>query len=171
MSASDNLSNELFFTAHRGLSHDRVEGSNLGMHWSADKGVAEHFSKNTDRWNDESKPRTMITARIPMSSVETDTFKLMLNNVTDFSGKKYEHEQEIPVRKGAPVFVESISRPGTRAKDLADETYFKYVDNLVEGKNDEAKQLSAKVLQRGEQAKKRNRRITKRFNPPKEMQA
>ena len=170
MSASDNLSQELFFTAHRGLYSDKPVGSNLGMHWSADKGIAEHFSSGLGN----NPVETVITAKIPISSVETDTDRLVKKGVLGRTIRNaYVHEQEIPVKSGAPVLVESISRRGSVSRNKARAVNEKFQNKIEEGtmERGEALALNAESAKHYTRATKRNRRITKRFNPPKEMQA
>ena len=170
MSASDNLSNELFFTAHRGLYSDKPVGNNLGMHWSADKGIAEHFSRGLG-----TKPvETVITAKVPMSSVETDTNTLVNKSVLGRTiPNAYAHEQEVPVKSGASVFVESISRRGNVSRKKGDAANEKFLNKIEEGgmENSKAWDMHAESRKHYDRAEKRSRRITTRFNPPKEMQA
>lgn len=101
MAAQDNLSQELFFTAHRGIAHEDPktmnQKSNVGMHWSADKSIAEDFAvdNNTPGYT---KPY-VFHAEIPMSSVETNTDTLDYHSVGgDFSGEK-----EVPVGEGKKI--------------------------------------------------------------------
>lgn len=122
MAAQDNLSQELFFTAHRGLTQAPAKGKGLGVHWSADKDVAEAFAGAE---NPEELPNTVVTARIPMSSVETDTKTLTKNAVLNKKGKKIgPTEEEVPVKKGAPIHVEKIV--STRVRDADDRYVYSY---------------------------------------------
>jgi hypothetical protein len=78
MAAEDNLSHELFFEAHRGLrlrslgNNFTVDKENLGTHWSADEGVARDFAGI----NFQPESGQVYHARVPMSSVDTDTDSL-----------------------------------------------------------------------------------------------
>ena len=113
-----NLSNELFFEAHRGLKQSPDKKYGLGMHWSVDEGVARQFSgggkkHDPNAWSpsDSSQPHTVIHAKVPISSVETDRKVMGQRGVFDpnsssaqFRGLA-EHEKEISVRPGAPVLV------------------------------------------------------------------
>lgn len=164
MSASDNLSQELFFTAHRGLDVHPVKGLGLGTHWSARKEVAEEFALPRDMHSGDGQyyptghpPQTVITAKIPMSSVETDTKKLIERQVLDREAKvDFPEEDEIPVKPGATVHVESIKMDSPRTITAK---------KAREAKTDEEAWKHERRLD------KRNRTRTKRFNPPKEMQA
>lgn len=163
MSASDNLSSELFFTAHRGLDVHPVKGAGLGTHWSASKDVAEEFALPRDIRSDGlyhptgHPPQTVITARIPMSSVETDTKTLVDKKVLNREAKvDYPEEDEIPVKAGAPIHVESIKMDSPRT--------------VIANKARNAK-TDEEAWKNDYRLDKRNRTRTKRFNPPKEMQA
>ena len=106
MSAQDNLSHQLFHNAFRGIkihsgNNFKVREDELGMHWSTNKSIAEHFG------NIASTPTLtrVYSAKIPMGSVETNTPRLKERQVTSFS-----HEQEIPVKEGAPVLVTGVTK-------------------------------------------------------------
>jgi hypothetical protein len=118
-----NLSNELFFEAHRGLKQSPRKDTGLGMHWSTDEGVARQFSgggktHNPNEWyrSDQRQPHTVIHAQVPMSSVETDRKVMSQHGVFDrnssnpqFRGMA-EGEKEVSVRPGAPVMVTGITK-------------------------------------------------------------
>jgi hypothetical protein len=94
------LSNELFFKAHRGLTKVTKPTGALGSHWSHSAGTASDFMTRGS-----TRPRgVIISARIPMSSVETNT-----ERIKDVRGGEY-NEQEITTKKNAPVYVESMTR-------------------------------------------------------------
>ena len=164
MSASDNLSNELFFDVYRGMDTHPAEGHGLGAHWTTDEHIAKEFATP---WSHSTPggpeghpvggPQTIIKAKVPISSVETDTSQLVKQKTLNPAGKsEYDYENEVPVKKGAKVLVESISTPG-RSKYLK--------EKASKAKTDfEAWDVEHKMM-------KRSRRINKRFNPPKEMQA
>jgi hypothetical protein len=110
MSAQDNLSQELFFDAHRGLSNTTGKKirPGLGMHWSADPVMATYFAENTGGPDGEltDKPGVILHARIPISSVETHTQTLINRQVGEHSEyADHSDEEEIPVKLGAPVHV------------------------------------------------------------------
>lgn len=95
-----NLSNELFFEAHRGLTKVGKPTGALGSHWSASRGTADDFmSRGSTR-----PTGVIISAKIPMSSVETATERL-----TDVRRGNY-NEQEITTKKNSPVLVTSMTR-------------------------------------------------------------
>ena len=95
-----NLSNELFFQAHRGLTKVTKPKGALGSHWSASRGTADDFmSRGSTR-----PTGVIISAKIPMSSVETST-----NRIKDVRRGEY-GEQEITTKKNAPVFVQSMTK-------------------------------------------------------------
>jgi hypothetical protein len=100
MSASDNLSQELFFTVHRGLPAEKErlnQTRHVGMHWSANDIIAEDFAVDNNEPG-RTKPY-VIHAKVPISSVETDSDTLYNRSVGgDFSG-----EQEVPVKSGSPI--------------------------------------------------------------------
>jgi len=102
MAAEDNLSQELFFTAHRGIVHDKAWGEmdqkeNVGMHWSADKSIAKDFA--VDNAEPGLTKPYIFHAEIPISSVETDTDTLDYKNV----GGVFSGEKEIPVGGGQKI--------------------------------------------------------------------
>jgi len=168
MAAQDNLSQELFFTAHRGLHSAKPVEHNLGMHWSADKHIAEHFSSGLSNRPIE----TVITAKIPISSVETDTHTLVNESVIGRSvPNAYSHESEIPVKSGSSVFVESISRRGNSSRKKAKAAREKFHQRIEENGMEDATawKAHAESVKHNQRDEKRNRRITTRFNPPKEM--
>jgi hypothetical protein len=109
MSAEDNLSQELFFEAHRGVStgpKHKVK-KNLGMHWSTDEGIADMFSSRVSA----QKPYGVIVhAKIPMSSVETDTATLKKHQVYGSEDTDERNEKEVPVKKGSSVFVTGVTK-------------------------------------------------------------
>ena len=108
MSAEDNLSQELFFNAHRGVStgpKHKVKKS-LGMHWSADEGIADMFSSRVSA----NKPYgVIIHAQVPVSSVETDTAALKKAQVYGPQDDERD-EKEVPVKKGSSVFVTGMTK-------------------------------------------------------------
>ena len=168
MAAQDNLSNELFFTAYRGLHSAKPVGHNLGMHWSADKHIAEHFSSGLAYRPVE----TVVTAKIPISSVETDTDTLVNKSVIGRTvPNAYSHESEIPVKSGSSVFVESISRRGNSSRNKAKAARKKFHQRVEENGMEDATawKAHAEAEKHDQRDEKRNRRITTRFNPPKEM--
>ena len=105
------LSNELFFEAHRGLQTNKPEG-NLGAHWTTDPNTARMFTiPLSGTLNPHLKGKTVISANIPMSSVETNTKRLKNLDVLDKEGHpKYPSEDEVTVKAGAPVFVKNIKK-------------------------------------------------------------
>lgn len=150
------LSNELFFTAHRGLRNAVDADKGLGSHWTAKKLTAELFAeqvpggvkkkKNEVSYSRGYLPHTVVTARIPMSSVETNTSILQKKDVVNKEGfHEWPGEHEIPVKEGAPVYVEQIEHISPKRKLPRD----KENPNRFQ----------------------RTRIRTKRFNPPKEVKA
>lgn len=106
---SSPLSNELFFEAHRGVTQSSVDKP-LGVHWSANRYTANLFATHELNESDKTahslyKHGSLISAQIPLSSVETDTEKLK-----DYQITKY--ESEVPVKRGAPVYVTKIRTGG-----------------------------------------------------------
>ena len=99
MSAHDHLS-ELQFEAHRGIIGKLDPKYGVGMHFSASPQVATRFASRQS-WN----PGTVIHARVPLSSLETDKEILGQRGFAGFEGKDPLNEQEIPVRQGAPILV------------------------------------------------------------------
>lgn len=112
MSAEDNLSQELFFKAHRGLSNtksNQISKENLGMHWSANRNISNLFAARPDLALGDSdlknqNPSTVIHADIPISSVETHTSTLKNRGVGEVHG-----EEEVPVKAGSSVKVTGLT--------------------------------------------------------------
>jgi hypothetical protein len=100
MSAEDNLSKELFFNVHRGVavgSEGVDQKRGVGMHWSADKAIAEDFAVDNNEPG-RTKPY-VIHAEVPLSSVETHTGTLNKKNV----GGVFSGENEVPVGRGNQI--------------------------------------------------------------------
>jgi hypothetical protein len=124
MAAQDNLSNELFFKVHRGVnvsyphypeeggsSQYSLDSKNLGVHWSASDDVAHRFSNQQSKYpswrTDHAK---VIHADVPMSSVETNTSAMIERGFANLSGQDPYNEQEVMVKKGAPIKVTGITK-------------------------------------------------------------
>ena len=107
MSSQDNLSNELFYQVHRGLPTGKKHHIKkaLGMHWSSDRGIAHRFSEGSTAFRGSTKYGAIIHANVPMSSVETDPRTLWEHRVV-----QGDVEQEVPVKKGAKVFVTGVTK-------------------------------------------------------------
>lgn len=118
-----NLSNELFFEAHRGLKQSPDKKYGLGMHWSVDEGVARQFSgggkkHDPNAWSpsDSSQPHTVIHAQVPISSVETDRKTMGQRGVFDPNSSSAQfrgiaaNEKEVSVKPGAPVMVTGVTK-------------------------------------------------------------
>lgn len=127
MSAEDNLSNELFFKVHRGVnvsyphypeeggsSRYVIDSKNLGTHWSADESVAKEYANSPNSRRTNPSWRTdhakVIHADVPMSSVETNTTTMAARGYSNFGGKDPWNEQEVMVKKGAPIKVTGITK-------------------------------------------------------------
>lgn len=113
MSASDHLS-ELQFQVHRGVPTGKKHHVKkaLGIHWSADKDIAHRFSEGSTAYRGSTKYGAIIHANVPMSSVETDPKTLWEHRVI-----QGDVEQEVPVKKGAKVFVTGVTkRKGKRTR-------------------------------------------------------
>jgi hypothetical protein len=123
------LSNELFFQAHRGVnlsyphypkegksSQYRLDTKNLGTHWSADEEVAQRFA-NKGKYPDwRTDYAHVIHAKVPMSSVETDTAKMKEGGFANFSRQDPHNEQEVMTKEGAPIQVTGMTTM-RRSKD------------------------------------------------------
>jgi len=112
MSASDHLSNELFYEAHRGIRlyhKESLNKSELGMHWSTNPDKVSEIATSHMHWP-ELKGR-VIHGTIPMSAVETDTARLKDRGYMGFPGKEQDRlgEKEVPVKEGAVVKVTGIT--------------------------------------------------------------
>ena len=133
MSASDSLSNELFFNVHRGVNTSyphypkqgkstqyKLDMSNFGTHWSADEKVAKEFANSpnsrafTPHWRTDYAH--VIHAEVPMSSVETDTETMQKGGFANFSRQDPTGEKEVMVKKGAPLKVTGVTNL-RRSKD------------------------------------------------------
>ena len=111
MSAQDNLSQELFFEAHRGVRLQNSEKTNkaeLGMHWSADKDKAEEFGTKHMHW--EHERGEVYHAQVPISAVETGHERLRDRGFANFNGKDPLGEKEVPVKEGATVKVTGVTK-------------------------------------------------------------
>jgi hypothetical protein len=144
MSASDNLSQELFFEAHRGVRLQGKEKTNtgeIGMHWSADKDKADEFATKHMHWPEWEHGET-YHAQIPVSAVETGNARLGERGFANFSGTDPLGEKEVPVKEGATVKVTGVTKH-RRTYNVKDQ------------------------INSGTALKSR----TRRFNPPREMKA
>lgn len=111
MSTENNLSQELFFEAHRGLQTNRPSGK-LGVHWTTSSNTAHLFTiPPSGTPNPQMRGKTIISANIPVSSVETNTKRLKnLDVLNEDNTPKYAGEDEVTVKSGAPVFVKSVKK-------------------------------------------------------------
>lgn len=164
MSASDNLSNELFFEAHRGLREAPSKDYGLGMHWSANENVARKFAGGTlqphdpNQWSrtdmNPVKPHTVIHANVPISSIETNAKVLGQHGVFNSFSQNQQfrglaaHEQEVSVKQGAPVFVTGVTKFRQKYRDR---TGLGAIPGI-------SKEVSSKPR-------------TRTYNPPREMKA
>lgn len=111
---------ELSFPAHRGVFiPDQYYGSRapgLGLHWSASQKIAEEMSSHAQQEiiNRQIGNRKQVGTtgshviyhgEVPMSSVESDWQNLYNRGVFSPSNLNENREQEVPVKKGAPVLV------------------------------------------------------------------
>jgi len=150
MSAEDNL-NQLQFEAHRALVHDRPINlrPDLGRHWSVQEDIANELADrqrsgyNHDAYTPEY--RSVLHAQIPMGSVETKYSHLRNYAVLSPKNLNENAEKEVPVKKGAPVFVTGITK-----------TY-----KAPEFDPDSGKENAARKM----------RTRTRTYNPPRQMQA
>jgi len=106
MSASDNLSSELFFSVHRGFPTGAKHSVKkaLGMHWSANKETATKFSVGSTSASAGKKHGVILHANVPVSSVETNPNILWKHRVSG------DLESEVPVKKGSSVLVIGITK-------------------------------------------------------------
>ena len=127
MSASDNLSQELFHEVHRGVNtsypHYPKGGkssqyklnlkNNIGTHWSADAQVAKEFANSpnsralTPYWR--TNHAHVVHAEVPMSAVETDTATMQQGGFANFSRQDPHSEKEVMVKEGAPIKVTGVT--------------------------------------------------------------
>jgi hypothetical protein len=114
---------ELSFPAYRGVfvpGDYHSSNSGVGVHWSANKKVAEEMGSHAWQENHgmgtHPKDRIVIhNAEIPLSSVESDTNVLKKNRVLSPDNLNKNIEEEVPVKKGKTVRVKSTST-STRAR-------------------------------------------------------
>ena len=97
---------ELSTEVHRGLKEPLNASKGVGVHWSHVRGVANRFAND----NATEKKRTVIHAKVPISSVETNTKILSNNRVGTLVPGDPLLEREIPVKKGAPVKVTGVTK-------------------------------------------------------------
>lgn len=126
MSASNNLSSELFFQVHRGVntsyphypkagssSQYKLDLNNLGTHWSADAQVAKEFANSpnsralTPHWRTDYAH--VVHAEVPMSAVETDPETMRQGGFANFSRQDPHGEKEVMVKEGAPIKVTGVT--------------------------------------------------------------
>lgn len=121
---------ELSYTAHRGLflpgNVAHSSNSGMGMHWTANQRIAEEMASHAHAgitWEaphehlnlpDTSGTAMIYHGEIPMSSVETDVDVLKNNRVLSPENLNRNKEDEIPVRKGAPVLVTGLTTSSLR---------------------------------------------------------
>jgi hypothetical protein len=121
---------ELSFTAHRGvfftdLPFNRSRTPGVGLHWSASQKIAEEMSSHAQQEtiNRQVGNRLQIGTtgshviyhgEIPMSSVESDWQNLYNRGVFSPSNLNENREQEVPVKKGAPVLVTGRTKGSLR---------------------------------------------------------
>ena len=84
----------------------------LGPHWSADKKVAHIFAVHPEAGNGDYDHRsrlggTIVHARVPMSSVETNTTRLREMGVQTHDS---DLEKEVPLKREAPVEITGMTR-------------------------------------------------------------
>jgi hypothetical protein len=107
MSAQDNLSQELFFDAHRGIhatSRKDIETTYAGMHWSAKEDVAKDFATG---WAEPGYNHPFVLhAQVPLSSIETNPSLLKEKKV----GGVFHKEEEVPVKLGKPIKLLGITK-------------------------------------------------------------
>ena len=70
------------------------------MHFSESEKTAKRFASRA-YW----QPGSVVHAKIPMSSVETNATTLGQRGFARFKGKDPLGEEEIPVKQDAPIFV------------------------------------------------------------------
>ena len=129
MSASDNLSQELFHEVHRGVnlsyphypkagksSQYKLDSKNLGTHWSVDEGVAKRFANKGEYPDWRTDYARVVHAEIPMSSVETNEETMRQGGFANFSRQDPHNEKEVMVKEGAPVKVTGLTKM-RRSKD------------------------------------------------------
>lgn len=112
---SSPLSNELFFTVHRGISKPNPKPlrKELGTHWTTQEDIAHELADRQQTGHDfyySPEYRTIIHGEVPMSSVETDTATLEKGAVFSPTNLNKNIEKEIPVKKGAKVRVTGITK-------------------------------------------------------------
>lgn len=109
------LSNELFFTVHRGISKTKPNAvrKDLGTHWTTHEEIAHELADRQQTGHAfyyQPEHRTIIHAQIPISSVESDIQKLNQTSVFSSGNLNKNIEKEVPVKKGAPVYVTGITK-------------------------------------------------------------
>lgn len=106
MAAQDHLGRqwhqpEITVSVHRGIVADSPQNidqkSDVGMHWSADRSIAEDFAVDNNQPG-VTKPY-VLHADVPISSIETDPHTLSWRNV----GGIFSGEKEVPVGEGKKI--------------------------------------------------------------------
>lgn len=152
---------ELSATVFRGVGS--VNPSSVGSHYSADRGVAQFFRGN--------RGGALITAEVPISSMETNTDILTRKGVLKGPNQSSEtdpvNEKEVTVRTGAPVKVKSIETLGpkvnTKSIKNARENYNpnRTIDYYTDEENAAHSKMGARF----------HRTRTRTFSPPRDMPA
>jgi len=109
MSAQDNLSPnqfkdhiEVFRGLHNVAPHE-VNMNELGMHWSKNPNVATEFAYPEEAG--EGHHGTVVSGLVHPKHLESSVKYLNTHGVADSDSS----EQEVPVRKGSPVYVKSMT--------------------------------------------------------------
>lgn len=110
MSASDSLGPQFadHIQVYRGLrdvAPQDVNVDNLGMHWSTNAKVAESFA---DDVSDPANPGTVVGALVhPKDVLRPGHPEYKEAETAGFAGED-SPEDELPIRKGAPVYLTSM---------------------------------------------------------------
>jgi len=103
---------ELSGEVHRGFKTTPEPEMGLGPHWSDKKGIAKFFATYGGGSVHPDSGAAIVHARVPVSSVETDSDVLSAKAVYPMGTGGYKREREVPVKEGAPVQVTGITKLG-----------------------------------------------------------
>lgn len=139
-----NLSSDQFTVpVYRGLKDVKTPNNPVGIHWSSKPETANHFARLTipEKLNEVTRSVTLV-GKVHPAAVVNPKSKEGKDYVSKFSILPNSNEQELTIRNGATILVDSQIR--SRAKKFIDE----------QG-----------MTQRETKVRKRN------YNPPRQMTA
>jgi hypothetical protein len=109
---------EISFPVHRGVfvpGDMHSSNSGVGVHWSASQRTAEEMASYAQNLHPTGEGHQIIHhGSVPISSVESNTKTLSSNAVLSPNNLNQNSEKEVPVKKGAPVLINSRTKATNR---------------------------------------------------------